>query len=345
MSFEPAKPSQPLRRPAAPELPVAPPLPQPVAPPIAVRLPRAAPLPPPIVALPPAAAPIPMAELWGYAEPSVVESPQVVEPKFCGRCGAAWVPGKLQCVGCGRALDRIPTVEEISAADDQRRVVEQTIRRDQSSLKSALWLYFVQLAICIVMLGLTLADGGDLPLAWFFGADVAMALVTLCWACVRWSDVRPLLVAKCSPVWFVVAPLCAIFTFAAALAVVRVLSAWAGIPEVTYVEAFQAEGYGFGWAVLSICVMPAIFEEIAFRGVILEALGGFLKRGEAVLVSALLFAILHLSIPSIPHLCLMGVILAQLRYVSGSIVPGILMHFTHNLLVILAETDGNGLFP
>ncbi len=131
-------------------------------------------------------------------------------------------------------------------------------------------------------------------------------------------------------------------TFVATSLVVSGLH-WFGVPDVNYLDDFAQEHYGFRWALLSICVIPAVFEELAFRGVIFEALRGFLDSGEAVLVSSLLFAILHLSVASIPHLCLMGVILAYLRLESESLLPGMLLHFTHNLLVILVERNGNNL--
>ena len=93
--------------------------------------------------------------------------------------------------------------------------------------------------------------------------------------------------------------------------------------------------------VLTICVQPAIFEELAFRGAIMSALGKFLSSTEVVFVSSAMFAILHLSIPSLPHLFLMGVALAYLRQWCGSLYPGMLLHFCHNFLVVLSERYGS----
>ncbi|HVE12019.1 MAG TPA: CPBP family intramembrane glutamic endopeptidase, partial [Elusimicrobiota bacterium] len=66
---------------------------------------------------------------------------------------------------------------------------------------------------------------------------------------------------------------------------------------------------------LTSCVVGG-FEEFVFRGLLLEAFGGLLKRPQAVLASALAFTLIHLhveSIPSWPHIFLTGAVLANLR--------------------------------
>jgi len=55
-----------------------------------------------------------------------------------------------------------------------------------------------------------------------------------------------------------------------------------------------------------VAIQPAIFEELAFRGVSYLRSARAEKKREVLLVSAMMFAILHLSIPSIPHLFLIG---------------------------------------
>ena len=50
-----------------------------------------------------------------------------------------------------------------------------------------------------------------------------------------------------------------------------------------------------------------------------------------------LFAMLHLSVPAIPHLFLMAVVLSLLTRASGSLYPAMLLHFCHNGLVVVAE--------
>ena len=62
-----------------------------------------------------------------------------------------------------------------------------------------------------------------------------------------------------------------------------------------------------------------------------------MKPREAILVSAIMFAGLHLSPITFPHLIIMGSALAWLQVRTGSIYPGMVLHFCHNLWCCLAE--------
>ena len=87
-------------------------------------------------------------------------------------------------------------------------------------------------------------------------------------------------------------------------------------------------------------MQPAIFEELASRGVIFGALERVLAVREAIMVSALLFMIIHLAVLSFPHLLVLGLVLGYLRVRTGSLYPGMVLHFTHNLLVVMSESSG-----
>lgn len=86
---------------------------------------------------------------------------------------------------------------------------------------------------------------------------------------------------------------------------------------------------------LVLCVMPAIMEELFFRG----ALQGLLRpcgSAAAIFGPALLFALLHLDpIQSLTAL-VCGVFLGWLAERSGSILPGMLLHFVNNCLAFLS---------
>jgi membrane protease YdiL (CAAX protease family) len=277
---------------------------------------------------PPAPPPLPV-----EASGDLASNPPARRQLFCRDCGAPWVPDALICLACAPAA---------AAAATGQRALDGDFDRQRSALKSALRLYFALLAVCIVVIAIVVLREGDLTFAEQLGADLAVAAITLIWA-VRWRrQIAPLFRVATAARWWLIALAGAAVTYPIAYFAVTALTTLTGLPEVRYLDAFEPDGIGFVWALVSICVIPAVFEEIAFRGVILEAMGAFLSRGEAVIVSALLFAILHLSVPSIPHLAVMGLILAMLRLWSGSLLPGMLLHFAHNLLVILSERFGSG---
>lgn len=105
----------------------------------------------------------------------------------------------------------------------------------------------------------------------------------------------------------------------------------------TLTGAFDAEGYGLAVQLFAIAVMPAIWEEIAFRGLIQERLRGVVGTGEAIGLTAGLFAIIHVQWLSLPYLFLLGLALGILRHRSGSLLPGMVLHGLHNAVVVLLE--------
>jgi sodium transport system permease protein len=86
-------------------------------------------------------------------------------------------------------------------------------------------------------------------------------------------------------------------------------------------------------ALLLFAVIPAVCEEFAFRGFILSGLERGHSPRMAVLMSALLFGIMHVLVSLFQQFfntTLLGVILGLLAVRSGSILPGIVFHLLHN---------------
>lgn len=107
------------------------------------------------------------------------------------------------------------------------------------------------------------------------------------------------------------------------------------IPIQSYLEPF--EGRSTAWAYLLVAVAPAVFEELAFRGVIFGLLGRSLEPRETILFSAVAFGLLHLSVPMLLTHVPLGIYLGWLRHRSGSLYPSIFAHFLHNAFVVTAE--------
>lgn len=80
---------------------------------------------------------------------------------------------------------------------------------------------------------------------------------------------------------------------------------------------------------LVIAVIPAICEEIAFRGFVMGSLSDF-GQGTAILLSALIFGLLHGNIMSVIFAFCMGILFGFIRKTSGSIIPCMIVHFLNN---------------
>lgn len=82
--------------------------------------------------------------------------------------------------------------------------------------------------------------------------------------------------------------------------------------------------------IYSIALMPAIFEEIAFRGVLFNYLSAFLDDKLVVMVTGFVFAAMHLSTLSLVWLIPFGILLGFMRNKYNTIWYGVLFHFIFN---------------
>lgn len=97
------------------------------------------------------------------------------------------------------------------------------------------------------------------------------------------------------------------------------------------VDAVPASGAPLVLDFLLLCVLPAVGEELLFRG----ALQGLMRPcGSAVAIfgPALLFALLHLDLTQSLTALSCGLFLGWLAERTGSILPGMLLHFANNCI-------------
>ena len=254
--------------------------------------------------------------------------------------GAAPPGGRTSrfCRHCGAELDS--TIDRCRACDGARqetRAEELEPTASKTLFGSSLALYFALLSTGLVSL---LTEWDELQsLLMVSAADTALVLAWLVF-CRR--AVADGLTSVPSPRWFVVAGCLSVLTFLLSTVGVTAMTAMLGAEEYSYTAPFLEAGYGPAWVILVICVQPAVVEEIAFRGVILSGMQRFLDVNESVLVSSLLFMTIHVSVISFPHLLLIGIVLGYLRARTGSLYPGMFLHFTHNFLCVLSEYTGVG---
>jgi membrane protease YdiL (CAAX protease family)/ABC-type transport system involved in multi-copper enzyme maturation permease subunit len=88
--------------------------------------------------------------------------------------------------------------------------------------------------------------------------------------------------------------------------------------------------------ILYIAVLPAICEELAFRGILLTGLKRKLPAAALVVVVGVIFGLFHVSLFRIAPTAVLGMILTVIALLTGSVYPGMLMHFGNNALGVLA---------
>ncbi len=81
-------------------------------------------------------------------------------------------------------------------------------------------------------------------------------------------------------------------------------------------------------------MLPAIFEEVAHRGLLYA---GYKETGwKFVLVSALTFSLMHQNIVQTGYTFADGAVMALAMYYTGSIYPGMFMHFANNFWAVFS---------
>ncbi|MCA9049576.1 MAG: CPBP family intramembrane metalloprotease, partial [Planctomycetaceae bacterium] len=100
------------------------------------------------------------------------------------------------------------------------------------------------------------------------------------------------------------------------------------------------------WTVLLVfAVTPAICEEVAFRGFILSGLARGNRLGMAVIVSSLMFGIIHMIPQQAFNAGLLGLILGLLAVYSRSLFPAIAFHLCNNTIATWHAKNGFGITP
>lgn len=92
-----------------------------------------------------------------------------------------------------------------------------------------------------------------------------------------------------------------------------------------------------GWYFLNLLLLaflPAVCEELIFRGIIFSGLKNVLKPFEAVLFSAFLFALMHGSLQQLIYPFILGIVLGWVALRTGNVLSSIILHFCNNALVI-----------
>lgn len=148
----------------------------------------------------------------------------------------------------------------------------------------------------------------------------------------------------------------ALFVFLAALLVIVVqpavlylghLNSLLPVPEVF--EDMQASQYemfeqflkqdGVMWfGLINIALVPALCEEVLFRGYIFRAFEKSWGIIAAIIVSGFVFGLFHIQLTNLLPLASLGMLFALMTWLSGSLWPAIAAHFINNGASVLLAT-------
>lgn len=135
--------------------------------------------------------------------------------------------------------------------------------------------------------------------------------------------------------WSSVSPLYLGLTTVATLSCIWLLDAllsWVQLPDWMESSFDVLQG---GWlGILSITIAGPILEEMLFRGVFTRVLLQRYRPILAILLSALIFGLIHINPVQVLGATLMGILLAWIYYRTSSLIPCILSHILNNSLSV-----------
>jgi uncharacterized protein len=253
----------------------------------------------------------------------------------CRRCGAPLRSAARFCSRCGAAtFDAGPAPAARPAQGPPQDPPPPLDRWVQLRVALQLW---VALVLCSGGIGvISNLSGSTSPMLEVAGT-IALAFMTLAFAAATPREIGRLLSARAlngHTLWLTAVLVVALLGFIQIYALVLTSVGFEYLRETDSIEQYR-------WPVWAVFVMgaacPAVFEEIAFRGVIyrrLELVGG---PREALVIQAAMFSIIHL-LPAvfISHFFI-GLALGWLRQRSNSLLPGMLVHGAYNGTLLFLE--------
>lgn len=99
----------------------------------------------------------------------------------------------------------------------------------------------------------------------------------------------------------------------------------------TTLPSFSAINYIL--TVLTVCVLPSVFEEFFFRGILTRSLSGA-GRITASLLCGAYFSLFHMTPAQTPYQFVTGFCFCLLALESGSVFPTVLAHFLNNFIIV-----------
>ncbi|HWL11105.1 MAG TPA: ABC transporter permease subunit/CPBP intramembrane protease [Planctomicrobium sp.] len=101
-------------------------------------------------------------------------------------------------------------------------------------------------------------------------------------------------------------------------------------------EAMASNAVPLWLSLAAFALAPAVCEELAFRGFILSGLQHSGRRWLPILLSAVLFGVIHMIPKQQFNAALLGIVIGLLAARSGSLLPGVIFHAIFNGCQVLA---------
>lgn len=252
-----------------------------------------------------------------------MEEPCQIQPA-CDDCSVPVKADQRYCHNCGSYLSAGAVTVNIF---------------NNEALRQTFIFYFLYLFICLLVKHTSWFDNYD-DLFWI---EIGLAAITLRFVWQNRIEMKPVLKFD-NFKWTVLISIIAIAIAASCIVsyAARQVNVSFFDTDVSYYRSYRIYAYPIVIMLYSIALTPAIFEELAFRGVIYNYCASFLDERLVVAVTAFLFAIMHLSLISLVWLIPFGFFIGNLRRKYNTIWYGVAFHFMFNLTACIIDLYRQG---
>jgi membrane protease YdiL (CAAX protease family) len=232
--------------------------------------------------------------------------------------------GMKVCAACSRSIPADAAFCKYCGTPQPDHEDEESLRQSRKWLRIVVAFYAIDLFVCTTVNFIGFFRG----LYWLLLTEIVLGLLTLFFLVFVWKDIRAVLGFKSFTL-----PKAAVYGVAAVMFAV-VVNFLVNLANVYIFEEDVFFYYSFGHlpypklAMLAmVALMPAVFEELAYRGIILEGLFKLIDEKQAIFISAFLFAVIHMSFISFFWLLPFAIWLGNVRWKEQTIWYGVLIHF------------------
>lgn len=239
----------------------------------------------------------------------------------------------VMCWKCGN------TVREMARYCHHCGAIQtEELKESDSKKNRRIWLvslfFGLQLLLCIIS-QLTDILSGLRDVILFDGLFVA---ITIGFVILGWAEIKPALSFKGFS--FIRAGFYVLVTAGFSI-IVQYTMDWLNYnlfeKDIYYYRSFIDMPHPLLLMLLFIAVIPGVFEELGFRGLMQGKLSKILDNEQALSITAFAFAFIHLSLLSIVWLVPFAFMLGYVRMRENTIWYGVLMHFVFNAIAVFHD--------
>ncbi|TKC04595.1 CPBP family intramembrane metalloprotease [Pedobacter polaris] len=243
---------------------------------------------------------------------------QHIDATFCENCQSEILVNNNFCRVCGQAQN----LKEVSFHANKKQNLQQIA------------LFFaIEIIVCISAL---LIENHTIAISLFF--DFVMAITAILFFCNNWSENKFILkwpnfsIKKVVGLVVVTVIVSYIVQF-----LVGHLNRFIFNEDYSFYFTYAFHKYGNYIMVLSVALLPALFEELAYRGFLMQRLLNIVDEKEAIYITSILFFFIHFSMISFFWMLPFGLLLAYVRIKTNTLWYGVIMHFFFNLTACFVE--------